>query len=129
MPAKLKFKLVYCSSEDPEFPSSELNAHSPHTVGWQSARFCDYPQELGFQFGANVKLTQLQILSHQFKIATKLELFVGSTPEGEKPTYQRCRFKRLGYLSLDSNERSSWQARELKSVQLDANGRFVKILV
>jgi hypothetical protein len=33
MPAKLKFKLVYCSSEDPEFPSSELNAHSPHTVG------------------------------------------------------------------------------------------------
>jgi hypothetical protein len=26
---------VYCSSEDPEFPATELNAHSPHTVGWQ----------------------------------------------------------------------------------------------
>jgi hypothetical protein len=35
MPAKLKFKLVYCSSEDSEFPATELNAHSPHTVGWQ----------------------------------------------------------------------------------------------
>ena len=64
-------------------------------------------------------------------------------------------FKRLGYLSLDSNERSNWQAscppfppppadscpvdlppgartntqqaRELKSVQLDAYGRFIKV--
>ena len=163
----------------------------PLQVGWQSSRFCEYPQELGFQFGANVKLSQLQvhtrkyaykhmcvhthihthaytnpspplppaplpctlisvlpnppqlkpdahrsppcylaqILSHQFKIATKLELFVGSCPDSEKPSYHKCKFKRLGYLSLDSNERSSWQARELKSVQLDAYGRFVKILV
>ena len=46
MPAKLKFKLVHCSSEDPEFPATELNAHSPHTLGWQSARFCEYPQVL-----------------------------------------------------------------------------------
>lgn len=74
-------------------------------------------------------LTATQILSHQFKIATKLELFIGSTAEGDKPSYHKSKFKRLGYLSLDSNERSSWQARELKSVQLDAYGRFVKILV
>lgn len=128
MPAKLKFKLVYCSSEDPEFPATELNQHSPHTVGWQSARFCEYPQELGFQFAAPVHLMQLQVLSHQFKIASKLELFVGASPDGERPSYQKCRFKRLGYLSLDNNERSSYQARELKSVQLDAYGRFVKII-
>ena len=32
MPAKLKFRVVHASSEDPEFPSTELNAHSPHTV-------------------------------------------------------------------------------------------------
>jgi centrosomal protein CEP104 len=69
-----------------------------------------------------------QVLSHQFKIAAKLELFVGSCPDGEKQVYQKCRFKRLGYLSLDNNERSNWQARELKSVQLDAYGRFVKIV-
>ena len=61
MPAKLKFRVVHCSSEDPEFPSTELNAHSPHTVGWQSARFCDYPQEIGFQFAGPVHLMQLQV--------------------------------------------------------------------
>ena len=61
MPAKLKFRVVHCSSEDPEFPSTELNAHSPHTVGWQSSRFCDYPQEIGFQFAGPVHLMQLQV--------------------------------------------------------------------
>jgi len=30
-------------------------------VGWQSARFCDYPQELGFQFAGPVHLMQLQV--------------------------------------------------------------------
>ena len=128
MPAKLKFRVVQCSSEDPEFPSTELNAHSPHTVGWQSARFCDFPQEIGFQFAGPVHLVQLQVLSHQYKIASKLELFVGTCPDGDKISYQKCKWKRLGYLSLDNNERSSWQARELKSVQLDAYGRFLKIV-
>jgi hypothetical protein len=37
---------------------------------------------------------------------------------GDKLSYQKCKWKRLGYLSLDNNERSSWQARELKSVQV-----------
>ena len=37
---------------------------------------------------------------------------------GDKMSYQKCKWKRLGYLSLDNNERSSWQARELKSVQV-----------
>ena len=36
---------------------------------------------------------------------------------------------RPGYLSLDSNERSKYQARELKSVYLDCTGRYLKFLV
>lgn len=79
------------------------------------------------------------MLSHQFKIASKLELFVGASPDGERPSYQvaawvfaqyaifsteacyaaqKCRFKRLGYLSLDNNERSSYQARVTSPFEL-----------
>ena len=47
---KLHFKVVHCSSEHAEFPVAELNIHSPHTQGWQSARMCDYPQEIVLQF-------------------------------------------------------------------------------
>jgi centrosomal protein CEP104 len=117
--------VVYFSSEDDEYPASELNAHSPQTRGWQTFRYCEYPQELGFEFDNGVaKISQLQILSHQSKIATKIEIFVGNGTD-----YHSARFKRLGYLSLDNNERSGYQARELKTVYVEAEARFVKLVV
>jgi centrosomal protein CEP104 len=64
-PRKLRFRVAYCSSEDPEFPARELNAHSPNTQGWLSARMCDYPQEIVVQFDGLVRLSALQILSNE----------------------------------------------------------------
>lgn len=69
-------------------------------------------------------MTQIQILSHQSKISSKIEIFVG-----EGPTYDSATFKRLGYLSLDSNERSNYNARELKTVFVDYVGKFLKLLI
>lgn len=116
---------MHSSSEVSGYPSSELNAHSPSTRGWQSDKFCQFPQELGFQLtrGAS-QLSQVQILSHQSKIATKVEIFLGSGKD-----YHSATFKRLGYLSLDSNERSSYQARELKTVYIDQTGEYIKLLI
>ena len=37
-------------------------------------------------------------------------------------------FKKLGFLSLDSNERSNFQARELKSVYVDQVTLLLKIV-
>ena len=104
---------------------SALADHSPNTRGWQSPRFCEYPQEVGIQFiDGVVQLTQVQLLSHQSKISTRIELYMGVGPE-----YMKCTFTRLGYLSLDSNERSAYKARELKSVYLKAKGVFMKLLL
>lgn len=120
-----RFRVVHSSSEDSGYPSSELNAHNPSTKGWQSMKFCPFPQELGFQLvNGDCKLSQVQILSHQSKIATKVEIFLGLGND-----YHSATFKRLGYLSLDSNERSSYQARELKTVYIDQTGRFIKLLI
>lgn len=66
----------------------------------------------------------MQILSHQSKIATQIELFVG---HGD--SYESAQFRRLGYLSLNSNERSKYQARELKSVYVNAPGQYLRMLV
>ena len=106
-PRKLRFRVAYCSSEDEEYPARELNAHSPNTQGWQSAKMCDYPQEIVVQFDGLVKLSALQILSNESRIAQKIELYVGTCDNAlEAPALQNASFRRLGYLSLDSNERS-----------------------
>eukprot|EP00516_Mucochytrium_quahogii_P002703 CAMPEP_0203750980 /NCGR_PEP_ID=MMETSP0098-20131031/5131_1 /ASSEMBLY_ACC=CAM_ASM_000208 /TAXON_ID=96639 /ORGANISM=" , Strain NY0313808BC1" /LENGTH=238 /DNA_ID=CAMNT_0050640499 /DNA_START=168 /DNA_END=881 /DNA_ORIENTATION=+ len=124
-PRQVKFQVAACSGEDPEYPSGELNTHSPQTRGWQSPPFCAYPQEIGLKFLAGtVQLSQLQILSHESKIATKIDVYVG---KGD--TYETCTFKRLGHLSLDDNERSEFAARELKSVYIGKQGNFLKLLI
>mmetsp|Transcript_15369 Transcript_15369/g.23138 ORF Transcript_15369/g.23138 Transcript_15369/m.23138 type:complete len:861 (-) Transcript_15369:165-2747(-) len=123
--SKLRFSVVNCSSEHEDYPAIELNIHSPSTKGWQSRNFCDYPQELGFRMeGGDTHITQIQILSHQSKISTKIEIFVGQGNDYHSATY-----KRLGYLSLDSNERSNYRARELKTVYVDHVGNFVRLLI
>ena len=47
---RLRFKVISCSSEDPNYPSDSLNDHGPNSKGWQSSRFCEYPQELVLEF-------------------------------------------------------------------------------
>ncbi len=42
--SKVQFSVCYRSGEDKQHPASELNYHSPRTLGWQTEEFCDYPQ-------------------------------------------------------------------------------------
>ena len=37
---KLSYTVLSASDADPDYPETELNAHSPHTRGWQTPRFC-----------------------------------------------------------------------------------------
>ncbi|KAL3902762.1 MAG: hypothetical protein SGPRY_011936 [Prymnesium sp.] len=115
----LSYRVVACTSEDESHPARELQRYSADSRGWQSTRWCDFPQELVLQFQGGVTLQQVQVLSHQFKIASRVELFMGSLPPGVSPPSSGCEgvtFSRLGHFSLDSNERSKFQARELKTV-------------
>ncbi len=90
-----------------------------------STRFCAFPQEIGFQLlDGESKITQIQLLSHQNKISSKVEIFIG-----KGPNYETATFKRLGYMSLDSNERSNYQARELKTVFIDHIGSFLRLII
>jgi len=108
---------------------TELLDQSSNSRGWQSQKFCDYPQEIIVQFPYLVKLKQLQFLSHQSKISSKIELFTFFPNQSQALTNQiplnEIEFKRLGYLSLDPNERSGYQARELKSVYVDRDSESV----
>lgn len=72
---------------------------------------------------SQVEIAQLQILCHESKIPTKIELLV-ATRENTDIDATDCKFdelktvRRLGYISLDSNEQSGFRAREQKTVNL-----------
>ena len=126
--SKIKFRVISCSGEDPQYPVTELLTHSPQSKGWQSPRFCDYPQEITLQFTAPVRLKQLQLLCHQSKVPSKIELYA-YLPDMTSPIENNeFRYKKLGYIALDTNERSGYQARELKSVFLDNPCLYMKLL-
>lgn len=119
---KLSHRVVYCSSEDSGHLAHELSFSSSsdnnnNNKGWISSKQSNYPQELGFELLSRSNdciLTQIQLLSHQSKISTKIEVYAGLGS-----SYETALFKRLGFLTLDSNERSAFQARELKTVFVD----------
>ena len=99
--------------------------------GWQSSPNCAYPQHLIIQLNSfqnerhRVRLQSIKILCHEYMIPTKIEIHIAS--DAERPsnknsgyTFDSCRnIKRLGYVKMDSNERSRYQARERKSIAID----------
>eukprot|EP01066_Platyproteum_vivax_P005699 Platyproteum_vivax@DN17284_c0_g1_i1.p1 len=111
MVVRLKYRILRCSSEDEEYPATELLIHSSQTRGWCSARFCDFPQEIILQFESECLLKQMQFLAHQSKIPTKIELFTANPgfQHIENRGLEGVKWSRLGYLSLASNEQSGFQ--------------------
>ena len=71
----------------------EKQPQPTHIKGWQSAKFCPYPQTLILRFPGFFDLRKIQILSHQSKIAHTIELYAGVSPshdpaEGNENTGQ-----------------------------------------
>ncbi|XP_069110819.1 centrosomal protein of 104 kDa-like isoform X1 [Argopecten irradians] len=129
MPRKLPFRVVHVSGQDDGYKAIELNTHSPLTRGWQASKFCLYPQELVVQLDARSRLRKIQILSHQFLVATKIEFYVGEVPEDLVLSADNAKYTRLGYVSLSDNEKTAFKSRELKSVHVDAIGQYLKLVV
>ncbi|KAK9826468.1 hypothetical protein WJX81_002603 [Elliptochloris bilobata] len=111
---KLHYTIYSCSGEDPSYPATELLRNSTDARGWQSPKGAPFPVEVAVALEQPSHLERVQILSHEFKIAERLELFAGVVPSGGgEPQWTR-----LGSIGLDPNERSGFQARELKTVGL-----------
>ena len=79
-------------------------------------RFCEFPQELIVAFDRICDISQIQILSHQSKISSKIEIYMGLGRGGTiTADYKDADFKRLGY--------ESWLFN-LYLLRIDLNARF-----
>lgn len=118
------FTIHQVSSEDPDYPARELLTSSSNPRGWQTQRYAQFPQTLIVRFFRRVTLQSLQYLSHQCKIASKVEVYIAlAGQEGADPS-----FRKLGYFTLSTNEANSFQSRELKTVYIEAPVQFVKFI-
>jgi centrosomal protein CEP104 len=130
---KITFKVVGCTSwEDGYHPKSLEHIH-PFVEGWRSERYCLYPQQIVLYLPppAKSKIQKIQILSHEFLIASKIELYIGTLPQtGLCTSYElnNVTYKRLGYVSLSENVTTSHKSREMKSVNVDVIGQYVKLV-
>jgi centrosomal protein CEP104 len=117
-PRRLRYEIARVSGEDPDHPARHLMLQHPECQGWQTPRFCSYPQEVEVKLECQAVLHQIQILSHEYKIPQIVEIYLSSLPAGCTDASQAVEH-RLGHLKFNDNERSGHQARELKSVSLD----------
>ncbi|XP_066058946.1 centrosomal protein of 104 kDa isoform X2 [Chamaea fasciata] len=128
MPHKIGFTVVSSSGHEDGFSARELMVHAPTVNGWRSPRLCQYPQEIILQLVERCRIRKLQLLAHQYMIASKIEFYISeSLPEYFAP-YQSESFQRLGYVPLSDNEKTDFRARELKSVYMDAVGQYLKLI-
>ena len=132
--AKLRYELLFCSSEDDFARASELTRPLPSTRGWQSAKQCEYPQQLAFRFDGEVTLRQVQILVHESKTPARIDVYVSflsPSDEGQFPTYESSVFLFIGYVSFSRNADGRYKSGELRSVRLDDSVRilYLKLVI
>jgi centrosomal protein CEP104 len=115
---RVNYRINYCSSEDAEYPVSELVLQSAEAKGWISKRFAPFPQTVVIELLEMTVVNSLAFLSHQNKICTRIDI------EGKED--QDESWVKLGYTTLESGVNANYQARELRNVTL--GGRLLLLL-
>ncbi|KAI9007147.1 hypothetical protein BC832DRAFT_432104 [Gaertneriomyces semiglobifer] len=145
----LGYEVVACTSHDVDCGPEALSqrnqpGNSQSTKGWQSDRFCSYPQTLVLRLSSgSCRIRQVDLLIHHFKIPTQVDFFIGrhhgttSNSSENSPSSQYRRsddknsviFSRIGYIELNDGVEIGYKARELRSVHMNAEGEFLKIVL
>ena len=121
------------TSQDPFYPLNNLLSKN-NSYGWQSCRFCSYPQEIVVDFHSYVNIKLINLLMHEKKIPTIIE-FVNCVPKpmGQKNSYSKNNIyytnKSIGFIKLSSNEETNFKARELRKVHVDIFTKRLKLIL
>lgn len=129
---KLPFSILAVSGYEENYPPEGLIDQAYQSQGWQTERFCIFPQSiiLAFNFG-KCRIRKIQLLINEFKIPKKIDFFAGNVDSDNRdqtsngiPTIE---FHRLGFINLNDNSQNSFKSRELKSIHVDFEATHLKI--
>ena len=125
---KLDHKLIESTTEDNEHPLREL-LKGLKGVGWFSSRFSQFPQEIYIQFSQPVLLRQINMVIHEKNIPAQIK-FYSYFPESNNEiidNFHNVHYKYIGFIKMDTNERSQFRARESRKVYVNTKAIFFKI--
>ena len=132
---KLDLDVVFCSSEDSFFRADEVcRVGSGVNRGWQSAADLDAPHQLGLRLQGDSLISRLQVISHNCKIASKVEVHVAepvsSNIKGDKvASYHDAVFRLLGYFSFRRTDPAAARCGELKCISVGCRALYVKLVL
>ena len=126
--------MIYRSSEEQEYPASNLDFPSSDEGSsdnfWLSSPGQKYPQSLIIGLEDLFMLSQIQILSHETRITSRIDILTHDKSALEcNSSVDDVKFKKLGHITLDQNERTSWQSREMKAVMVNVACRMIKLIL
>ncbi|KAI8385053.1 uncharacterized protein BYT42DRAFT_564515 [Radiomyces spectabilis] len=157
----LPYEIAHCSSWDDGYSPEQLVSSSPGNrsssvmsqseladdddsydgkkiKGWQTPKCPNYPQDLIIHLLCGpAHISKVQILSHHYKIATKIDVYIGMSKQDiatNEPIVGEdddtlIEFTRLGYVCLDNNMRAQFRARELKSIKVNTDGEYIRLVL
>ena len=125
---KLDHKLIESTTEDRDHPLREL-LKGLKGVGWFSSRFSQFPQEIYIQFNQPVFLKQINMVIHEKNIPAQIKFYTYYPEKSNEliDNYHNVRYKYIGFIKMDTNERSQFRARESRKVYVNTKSLFLKI--
>ncbi|XP_014401676.1 PREDICTED: centrosomal protein of 104 kDa [Myotis brandtii] len=134
MPHKIGFVVVSSSGHEDGFSARELMIHAPTVRGWRSPRNVQIRErrrktETPAQVSKRVprcppRLTPVSVLS----CGLGLQPCVGGRGCTDRTSPAEPALCPRSYVSLCDNEKTGCRARELKSVYVDTEGQFLKLV-
>ena len=103
--------------------------------GWQSSCQGPTPHTLVLKIQHHDEermMHRLEILCHEYKVPEKVEIILASgCADEEIPSlFDECEsILHLGYITMDPNERSDYQDRELKSIPIGKPADFIRLVI
>ena len=122
----LDYNLIESSSEDSNYKLTDLK----NGKGWQSERFCQYPQCIYIQFTKPVLIKKIEFILHEKNIPTIIR-FYSYYPKDEQKNflsnYKEVEYNLISLIEANSNENSNFKSREFRKIYPNIKSIFFKL--
>lgn len=130
----LNYNILYISSQEEKYEINyiKINTNNNAISGWESSRFCSYPQELILKFDKDVCIKQINLLSHEYKISSNIDVYYGQLSQNNSNYNYTPQYEYIGHTNLVNNVNNNNKSimRELKKIYLNENRfcQYVKLV-